>query len=161
RQQVGVMYSNLGDILGNPTMPNVGRPAEALEFYRKSLAIASAQFKEDPADRGSAAGVAIMTARIANVTDDSGEALRLYRQSRDSLEPIVRGDGRGVRLQTQLIYTLTRLADRLQKTGDANGALRSYRDAMAWGEPMQKSDPADQVSKRLMIECYRASAIIL
>ncbi len=46
-----VSYSILADVTGNPNMPNLGRPDEALALYRKALALETALVAQNPTHR--------------------------------------------------------------------------------------------------------------
>ncbi|HYG11848.1 MAG TPA: serine/threonine-protein kinase [Pyrinomonadaceae bacterium] len=47
RQSLAISYLHLGEVLGNPGAPNLGRPAEALKYYRLAWEILKAD--NDPA----------------------------------------------------------------------------------------------------------------
>ena len=48
RLEVAEGYLRLGDVLGNPFMPNLGNAAKAVESYDKGLALAEPVWRDDP-----------------------------------------------------------------------------------------------------------------
>jgi len=51
-------YLRLGDVLGDPFQPNLGKTPEALDSYRKALALLTPLLAENPADRRARAAYA-------------------------------------------------------------------------------------------------------
>ncbi len=51
-------YLRLGDVLGDPFQPNLGKTPEALVSYRKAIALLEPQLAANPADRRARAGYA-------------------------------------------------------------------------------------------------------
>jgi hypothetical protein len=57
RTEIAAAYERLGDVLGNPTMTNLGQPARAVECYEKALNIRQRLLDSQPANVALVEGV--------------------------------------------------------------------------------------------------------
>jgi non-specific serine/threonine protein kinase/serine/threonine-protein kinase len=103
-------YLRLGDVLGDPFQPNLGKTPEALESYRKAIALLGPLLAANPADRRARAA-------YARANEGAGGILSFGGKSREgvaALEAAVRDFERLLGAAPDDIPTLIRAGDAYQ-----------------------------------------------
>jgi tetratricopeptide (TPR) repeat protein len=138
-------YSRLGDLLGAPFQENaLGDSPQALEYYRKSAAIAERLQQHDPNDRLARVDLAMTQMRIGAVLDapaERTESLATLRRSVKIFEETPQG-AKGARERGNLALAYEYIGRRLEPS-DPQAALASYRRSLQIVEetPGAASDP--------------------
>ena len=144
-----ISYSHVGDVLGNPLIPNLGRPEQAVEPFEKMLAMAREIYKTDPLDVRAASDVAITQYRLAAVLPASRAAERraLLESSEKMLEQqLARAPG-NLTTQTNMANVKSLLGDYHSTAGAGAQAVQHYREAVALAEQvLPKSNVAAVVT---------------
>lgn len=78
-------YLRLGDVLGNPFMPNLGNTAKAVESYDKGLALGDQIYRRDPANLRAKRVVADLKQQRGSSSGFHGTAAEGIRELKDAL----------------------------------------------------------------------------
>jgi non-specific serine/threonine protein kinase/serine/threonine-protein kinase len=151
-------YLKLGDDLGNPNMPNLGATDQALDYFRKSMAVAAALAIRDPKNAQARRFVYLGHERIADALDQTGDAagaLDHYKQSQAITETLLATDpsNGNYRRHLAVLYEKTGLI--LAKTGDTAGALEASRKSLDIFEALAAADPTNKLARRDLAIDYR------
>ena len=86
RLEVAEGYLRLGDVLGNPFMPNLGNLKQAVESYDKGLALANGVWQADRANLRAKRAVADLKQQRGSSTAFHGTKAEAVRELREALE---------------------------------------------------------------------------
>ncbi|MBI4911594.1 MAG: protein kinase [Acidobacteria bacterium] len=163
QRQLMIARSHVADLLGNPTLPNLGDRQGALAEYREMLKIAEQLAASDSANRRGQFDLAIARMRVGNVLLDESptEALAQLRQSREVLESQASADPGNSRTLLNLGFVLGRIGEVQAKLGDHREALRSFQQALAVGEPLAAKDPKDTRIRRTLVGLHQEMLPVL
>ncbi len=163
--EVASGYSRLGDLQGNPYMPNIGDPPAAIETYRQGLALLASI----PAGKGPAhleLARARLLGSLGDVVSLSGsvqDSIKYLRQAESILLAAREASPRDPSIQAELCSRRESIADRLAGVGtgsavDEAEAIRVYESARAgWIEMLTWPNlPADTRAR-----ASRADAVVL
>jgi tetratricopeptide (TPR) repeat protein len=123
-----------------------GDRTDALEAYRKSLAIAEALAANDPSNTTSQRDLSISHEKIGNVLQDKGDragALDAYRKALAIREVLAAKDPGNAEWQRDLSLSYEKIGDVLQGKGDRAGALDAYRKSLVIAEALVAKDPGN------------------
>jgi tetratricopeptide (TPR) repeat protein/tRNA A-37 threonylcarbamoyl transferase component Bud32 len=148
-------YSHLGDVLGNPNLPNLGDSAGALEAYRKVMSIAERVYKADPADARAKSDYANALSRMSAVVNPAETSARI-----EMLE-------KALVLQTELAAVNPEdasnrvdiatnhyfLGEAYARGGDSAMAARKWREGIRHAESLERL--ATPVLARANLMMYR------
>ena len=149
RLEVAEGYLRLGDVLGNPFMPNLGNTPKAVESYDKGLAMAEAVWRADPANVRAKRALADLKQQRGSSSGFHGTREDAERELREALElrralasqPPVTADE-----QLKLARVLDALGTRMGQSGGSQtetGAGEEYRaEALAVVDAALKHFPA-------------------
>ena len=146
--ELATAYRKVGDVQGNPTNANLGRPGDALASYRRGLALAASAVQQDSTDVEARSVLANTHEKLGDVQAATGDleaaeaskrrAVRLYRDLAQS---------RPDEANRQISYAVARLklGDLLGNANFANrgrpaDALAQYRAAEALLSPLHAAD---------------------
>jgi non-specific serine/threonine protein kinase/serine/threonine-protein kinase len=124
-------YEKVGDVQGNPYYANLGNTAGAIESYGKARAILESLLKDDPNNASLKWGLGSNNTALgwcSETKQDFPSALRYLRQALVIFESIVPQDAKA---SDRVAGSHYGIANILAETGDASGALESYRKAAA------------------------------
>ena len=147
-------YLQVGDILGNPTMPNLGDSAGALASYGHALTLyervspGSDETRTGLARAHSALGLAAWSA------GDSATAREHYRQSFQLFEELARTMPTNPARQRDAATAAFQLGQAELRLTDIGAATSSYQRALDKFGALLASDPADNQSRRYIVLAY-------
>ncbi len=154
-------YLKLGDDLGNPNFPNLGESDQALDYFRKSMAVAEALTKLDPKNAQAHRYVYLSHERIADVLDligDAAGALEHYKQSQTITETLLVADPSNSIYRRHLAVLHDKIGAVLAKTGNAAGAVAESRQAVEILEALAAADPTNANARQTLAGIYRPYA---
>jgi len=151
RLEAAIAWVKLGDLLGNPNLPNLGRAADAAAAFDTALAAFRALDTAVPDDVRVLRFVGLSLERIGTLHESASRwaaAEVAYRESfaiRQSLavrEPAHRN------IQRDLAIAFEKLGKVRQATGGPDAGLADLRGALAQFERLAAVDPADANAAR-------------
>jgi serine/threonine protein kinase len=148
-------YLKVGDVQGNPYLPNVGDPEGAAESYTKALQISLALVQGDGQDHAARRCLARSNKLLGQVLAILGKpsaAAADLRSATEILQSLVAADPHNEELRTDLAQSYQVLGDvlghgGLPNLGDPVGALDSYRKALALEESVLSADPNNKTAR--------------
>lgn len=146
-------YSHVGDVLGNPNMPNLGDPAAAAEVYSRMVEVARRIHLADPDDLRARSdyGIALTRAAIVLPPDQVASRIRQLRQAAGLTREVDRVSPANATNRAELALQLHFLGDALVLTGDRDGARGAYREALKLMEPMLRTGGVSTVVASLQV----------
>ncbi len=158
-------YCRLGDLQGNPYMPNLGDPAAAIETYRQGLSLLTSIAEgAGPAHlelaRARLLGSLGEVVSLAGATQDS---IKYLRRSESILESARKSAPADTAIYAELCSRRESIADRLAGVGtgvsvDEKESIRVYEAARAgWLDLLSWPDIPNEVKAR----ASRADAVVL
>lgn len=153
-------YGHIGDTLGAPFLPNLGRPEEALSYYRKASAIAAWLAQADarnPLARYDLAQTLFRQGSLAPFPDGMAESLKVLRQAADIEDGLRKEDPNNLRHPRVLSMIYESIGARLSDMGDRQAAVASYRKSLAIAESLAAETKDTPVRLQVLMD-YRAMA---
>jgi tetratricopeptide (TPR) repeat protein len=144
RRELWVSYNFTADVLGNPNLQNLGRPTEALDYYRKALAIAESLAVADSSNIRARRDIVLSLTRIADVLQITGDlpgALSNYRRALTLLEALQIANPLNDELGRDQGIGFDRLARALAVAGDNKGAQDYFNRALNLQRKLAEADP--------------------
>lgn len=134
-------YSHLGDVLGNPNLPNTGDTAGAVKAYSRVVEIARRIYDADPADKRAQSDFAIALSRMAVVSTprDVGSRIRMLQQAIDLQNQLSRTNPDDLSNRADSAVNHLFLGDAYLSEGDAQRAAETWREGIRLAEPMLSS----------------------
>jgi non-specific serine/threonine protein kinase/serine/threonine-protein kinase len=150
RLQAAIADIKVGDLLGNPNLPNVNRPGEADVEYARALDALRVLARDAPTPpvRRYLALVLERRGTLFEAAAQLADAERVYRESfdiRSALAASVRNHGD---IQRDFAIAFEKLGNVRGATGDRDGAIGNYRGALAQFERLAQSDPSNAIAAR-------------
>ena len=130
-------YLKMGDILGNPFVPSLGRAAEAEASYRKALGIARTLARSHPADPAAIRPLALALVKLADVLALAGErlkAIEAYREAGAAYQRLLDKDRANPDIMRELMNVDVKIGSTQDQLCDSVGARDAFRDALRIGE---------------------------
>lgn len=146
RTELAAAYSRIGDIQGNPYMPNLGNTAGAMESYQKAHALHGQVAAANPRDPRSQALLAKSFNQIGDVHHFNGDhaaAAESFTQALATLEPALKLNPNDATIRREAAASNTKLGDVRSWTADSQGALRHFRAALAIIQLLVDATPED------------------
>jgi hypothetical protein len=139
-------YSHLGDILGYPGLPNLGRPDAAVEYFRKCFTVAKTISAADPTDQIARFDVAMARLRLARTllaTRTPGEALEMLIAGSAESDRLLIADPQNKRYLTNVTIFHQLLGDQFRRSGESQQAAAEYDRALAAADRLRLRDPSE------------------
>jgi non-specific serine/threonine protein kinase/serine/threonine-protein kinase len=157
QRELAFAYIKVGNVQGNPTNANLGDSAGALQSYRKAGAIAEklASRSNDPQVRRALALVAEKTSDIQASSGQIEDAVRSAKVALAGFQALADANPGDPAAQRSLAISHLKVGDflgnpNLLNVGDTDGAMQSYRAALAILEPLYAADATDQQTRRFV-----------
>jgi non-specific serine/threonine protein kinase/serine/threonine-protein kinase len=143
--ELALAYERVGDVQGNPTVPNIGDTAGALESYRKAEAIRRRLVADAPHSLDARLSLAASAMKMADALVGRGavkEAVALYREALQPREEALAANlpSRTAAHQA-FVETSGRLCTSLMAVGDAPGALSNCQRNKEVADALLASEP--------------------
>ena len=147
QMEIAAAYQRVGEVQGDPTLPNLGDSKGALESSNKALSILERLSRAEPANQQALLSLAAVHQQISNMmhfsgdtagaVEPSGKALTIYEGLAVSL-----GDDTG--FQTQRVTQTYHHANLLSLAGRLDEAIAEYRQAVELSQRIVTAHPAEQ-----------------
>jgi tetratricopeptide (TPR) repeat protein len=125
-------YGHIGDVLGNPSYPNLGDQAGAAAAYRIMLATARQIYEGNPADQGAIIDYGMALTRAAVLPGQTPDArIDLFRKSIAVLGEAAARDPRNTIIRVNVASVHEQLGDLLAAKSQPAGAREEYRAGLA------------------------------
>lgn len=136
RREQLMLYGHIGDVLGNPGMPNLADRTGSVKAYERSVDSARALHEIDPADQRAASDYAIALSRLATVIPNWQQTKKIaaFRESLAVLKEINRVNPKNQSSQLYLAFNNLQLGDIFGGNGDWGRAKEAYSEGLRWGE---------------------------
>jgi eukaryotic-like serine/threonine-protein kinase len=163
QRERAMAYQRIGDVLGLPTRPNLGRTNEALASYRKALEIEKGLAARDPASSTYLADLAAIYNSICQVQQSSGsfrESLdacmhaERIQQARAAARP---GD---LALRADLAATYQNMAGAYFNLGDWERSREQRARTLAEFQELHRKDPQNEVFLSELANAYHRMAAL-
>ena len=148
--EIAAAYQKVGDVQGNPYLPNLGDVAGAMASYRKALEITETLVARDPSPPNRAA-LAFRHQRLAEMAWAQGsfaEALRRYQVSVGLRDRLANEDVSDEAKRLDLSVSHYGVGQVLLRTGDYDGAVEAFSRAKALQEQVVASNPDNLYARR-------------
>jgi tetratricopeptide (TPR) repeat protein len=138
RRSLMIAYSHVGDVLGLPSLPNLGDAAGAEAVYTKMIALAKQLHEADAYDTRSATDYAIALMRLGSVIPAARSAEKEARleQSSTLLHGLLDRTPDNVALRLNAALVDVELGHVLRDRGEPPRAARYYRRTLATTRPV-------------------------
>jgi serine/threonine protein kinase/tetratricopeptide (TPR) repeat protein len=151
RVQVGVAQIKLGDLLGNPNFPNLGKAADAHAKYQVALSTFRRLDATAPTNPRVRRYLGLTLERIGTLHEQASrwaEATGAYQESFEIRKALASTETSHNDIQRDLAIALEKLGNIQRQTGNPAAAAVSYRDALAQFERLAKLDPSNAFAAR-------------
>ena len=151
RRQLAGILRNWGDLLGAEGISNMGKPEEALAYYRQSLDIARQLVHDYPSSGPARKELYNSHIALAEAETTRGHGAAAEEQTRAALaaiREISAADPGNATERVEVANMSTRLAQVLIGNGKAKEAVPLAMDAESIMEGQVKSDPANRMFRR-------------
>jgi non-specific serine/threonine protein kinase/serine/threonine-protein kinase len=158
RRSLAVGYLKTGDVVGNPNFRNnLGKPAEAVEYYRKALTIFEGLAAADPANAVARRDLTVAYQRLGDVLAETGspaQALESFRKALAIQKALAAADPANANARRDSAISYIKIAGTLSATGDRAGALENHRQAVAIFEVLAAEDPTNAQARQHLARSY-------
>jgi len=156
-------YQGLAAVLGDPDDLNLGRPDDALTYFRKALALAGELASIDPHNAQDKRAVANSALYVAMMLRDSkpAEAAALYRKSLLISEALYQASPDNVEFRHTLALANRGLAHTLWRLGKPQEGLSGLRKALEYQLANFAKDPERTWSHRNIRRTYAVTGDLL
>jgi eukaryotic-like serine/threonine-protein kinase len=143
RRELSSIYRMAGNVLGDPRYLNLGKPAAALVYYRKSMAIDQELAAVDLKDARARLDLSISYGKVGTALRDldSRQSTEILRQALTLTESLLKSAPGNAQLLDLQALNYAGLAYALWKTGDRQVAVETYRQALGVHEKIPPGDP--------------------
>jgi serine/threonine protein kinase len=151
RLQAAVAQIKLGDLLGNPNFPNLGRAADADARYAVALTALRALSAEAGADARVRRYHGLTLERIGTLREQAGrwaEAAAAYRASFDIRQALAASEPLHMDIQRDAAIAYEKLGNIERFMNNAPAAAKNYRGALARFERLAAADPSNASGAR-------------
>jgi tetratricopeptide (TPR) repeat protein len=129
------VYSHIGDVLGNPNLPNLGDTKGAVQAYARMLEIARQIHDADPADQRARSDYAIALTRMA-IVEEIPARIRMFRQAIQLQNEVAQVNPEDHSNRTDIALNYKFLGDAYLSKDDPQNAMRAYREGVQLAESM-------------------------
>ena len=151
RLQAGIGQVKLGDVLGNPNLPNLGRAADASARYQTALAAFRQLDHDVPAHPRVRRYLGLTLERIGTMHEYASrwpDAATAYRDSFTIREALARVEPVPAEARRDFAIASEKLGNIDRISGHLEPASANYRTALAQFEKLSAADPADANAQR-------------
>ncbi|MBM3757129.1 MAG: hypothetical protein FJW38_24495 [Acidobacteria bacterium] len=147
--------SHVGDVQGNPGLPNLGDMAGARATFHRLVEIARRLHVEDPADQRAKSDYGIAMVRSANAMEErSRERIEILDKSIRLLGETTKANPANRADRAELVRALFLLGISRNAAGDSAAALRAYRDGMRLNAPLLAKDTGRSAMDSILLTAY-------
>jgi non-specific serine/threonine protein kinase/serine/threonine-protein kinase len=161
QRERAIAYQRIGDVLGLPTRPNLGRTAEALMSYTKALDIEKKLVARDPENRTVQADLAGIYNGICQVQQSSGhfrESLGACLNAERIQQARVKRDPGNLRLRADLAAIYQNTSGAYSNLGEWNRSREQRTRALNEFQELHRRQPDDEVYLSELATAYHRMA---
>jgi non-specific serine/threonine protein kinase/serine/threonine-protein kinase len=150
-------YDRVGDILGGIRNPTTGEFGEALEQYRKALAIRQAVADQDPQSADAMDALADSHENIGDHLLQSGDvdgAVEARRAALQIREALANRSEDALEARRGVAVALANVGEALARVGDGAGATEHYRRSLELREALAMLQPENEEAQRDLSVMY-------
>ena len=150
RRQAAVAEIKLGDLLGNPNFPNLGRRSESDTRYARAL-VNLRSLAAGSSDQQVRRYLGLILERIGVMRETEGQwpaAEASYQESFVIRRALAEGAPFHTEMQRDLAVAYEKLGNVQLFTNDVSTAAASYRGALAQFERLAQADPSNAIAIR-------------
>jgi serine/threonine protein kinase/tetratricopeptide (TPR) repeat protein len=151
RVQAGIASIKLGDLLGNPNFPNLGKAADAHAKYQVALGMFRRLDAVAPTNPRVRRYLGLTLERIGTLHELASrwpEATAAYQESFEIRKMLASTEASHNDIQRDYAVAYEKLGNIQRLTGNPAAAAVSYRDALGQFERLAKGDPSDAFAAR-------------
>jgi eukaryotic-like serine/threonine-protein kinase len=164
QRELAAAYHRLGDLQGNPNVPNLGDVSGALANYRKAMDIRERLLDASPKDPELRRDLGLSFEAVADLYVTSGNsqaALDHYQKSRAIFESLHEENPSSRPIQSLLAKSYHNVVGQLVQSGDTARAMELARKAMKICEDLVRDDPKNAESRRNLAVAYSRFGAVL
>jgi len=161
QRERAMAYERIGDVLGLPTRPNLGRTVESLESYRKALEIDRTLAAADPRNVTILSDLARVYNSICQVHETSGqfsESLGACREAERILQEQVLAHPRDLKMRAALASTYQNTATSYSDLGEWENSREQRSRALAEFQELHRLQPQDDTALGDLATAYHRMA---
>ncbi len=146
RLEAALALVKLGDLLGNPNLPNLGRPADAGAMFTRALAAFRALDAAEPGDPRVVRFIGLSLERIGTLHETASrwpEAEAAYRASFALRQQLAAREPAHRNIQRDLAIAYEKLGKIQRATGPPGAGIDDLRGALTQFERLAALDPGD------------------
>jgi tetratricopeptide (TPR) repeat protein/tRNA A-37 threonylcarbamoyl transferase component Bud32 len=150
QRELATAYEKLGDIQGNPYVPNLGDTQGALQSYTKALAIRQSLLLTSAGDE-TQEELAKSYRSLGDILEQKGDiavCVESFRKSLAIFESLGKAHPSNRRLQEELARAYEALGDGLRRTDKLSEKLQDFRKSLAIRERLLAMTPNDRSLRR-------------
>ena len=162
--EAGIAVVKLGDLLGNPNLPNLGRAAEAATEFAAALATFQRLDAAAPNDARVQRFLGLTLERIGTLHETAArwpEAEAAYRRSFDIRRTLAAREPAHRNIQRDLAIAYEKLGKVERATKGPGAGVENLRGALAQFERLAAADPADANAARTVAVSREVLALAL
>lgn len=150
QKELATAYQKLGDIQGNPYVPNLGDAEGAFESYKKALAIRQSLAHTLPSDEAQEE-LAKSYRAMGDILEQKGDianSVESFRQSLALFEALFKAHPTDRRFEDELARAYDALGDGLRRTDRVSEKMEPFRKAVAIWQGLLEHDPNNRRLQR-------------
>ncbi|HET9951836.1 MAG TPA: serine/threonine-protein kinase [Candidatus Eisenbacteria bacterium] len=151
QHELAVAYGKIGDVQGRPMFPNLGRSADALRSYERSLALLQSAAAACPDSLDFSRDLVVTMQRLGDLLGRMGKPDEAMKMESDAKRRVLAERARhpeNVLLQGDFLVACDRLSDLKFAAGDTLGAVKELKESLSVVEPIYFKDPQDPGGRR-------------
>ncbi len=159
--EMGVAYGKIGDVQGRPEFPNLGRSADALRSYRRSLDILQEASRAAPESLEFSRDLVLTMQRLGDLLGQMGrkdEATKLNEDARRRILAELARYPESEVLPGDLGVACDRISDLRLAAGDTLGALKESLEGKRVATEHWRKNPQDPNRRRSLMVGHAKSA---
>jgi non-specific serine/threonine protein kinase/serine/threonine-protein kinase len=163
QHELGVAYAKIGDVQGRPMFPNLGRTADALRSYERSLALLAEVARAQPESVTVVHDLIVVSQRRADllrVTGRTQEAMAEFLRARAQAQAQLARHPRDPLFESDLCVGYGRLIDMKSAAADTAGAIVECTGYLALVERLYAEHHGEQDYRRgVLIACTKMAQV--
>jgi non-specific serine/threonine protein kinase/serine/threonine-protein kinase len=161
RFSFAISLVKMGDLAGNPSFPNLGRPDEAVGFYRRSAALLDELAAAYPQDVGVRRYRGLVGERMGTVLLSEGDlegATGAFRESSEVRQALADELPGNTEMQRDVAVASEKLAEVLLERGRPHEALEEVSRSFAIFRDLAAADPRNASARRSLAISHQKMA---
>jgi serine/threonine protein kinase/tetratricopeptide (TPR) repeat protein len=162
QRELVAAYIRIGNVQGNPNNANLGDRAGAMQSYHQALGIAGQLVAANPSDAQARRSLGVIREKMSDVQAVTGDITGAVESAQSSLaafKALAEGAPSDNAAQQSLAISYLKMGDVLGNPNfpnnqDQAGSMSSYRASLTMLQSLDKSDPNNPKTRRLLALVY-------